>query len=191
MQNYNFVNLKFRVNLTTLGTMFKKFPNLSKMLKASLTFFHGTASVEGAVNTTRNTLGERRHRLIDGNLNARKMMKDAVKVSDSECCYDFDLLTKPFLANWRCAWKDVVKVQDSASNDRDHVKNEDKVKVEEIDSEKPTKLRRGLKNEEIWRKRAGDLSEEQIGKNKKTKVEESEKKASEKITITANVVSAI
>ena len=57
------------------------YPVFSKLLEAVLSIFHSTATVEGAINTTRNIL----------NLNARKTIKSANKNSLSVCCYDFDV----------------------------------------------------------------------------------------------------
>merc|ERR1712112_71385 len=55
------------------------FHTLAKVIRSVLSIFHGTASVEGAINVTRNILSERSHRLTDDNLNARKIVKSAVK----------------------------------------------------------------------------------------------------------------
>ena len=51
-----------------------RFPLMSRVLKSVLSIFHSTATVEGAINTTRNILGERAHNLLDKNLNARKIV---------------------------------------------------------------------------------------------------------------------
>ena len=74
-----------------------KFPNLAKVLRSVLSIFHGTASVEGAINITRNMLSEQSHRLTDGNLNAKKIVKSAIKAkSKSNCCYDHDISNKKY-----------------------------------------------------------------------------------------------
>ena len=68
----------------------EQFPLMSKLLTAVLSIFHSTASVEGAINTTRNILGDRAHNLSDVNLSSRKKVKSAVKVSESKCCFNYD-----------------------------------------------------------------------------------------------------
>ena len=84
-----------------------EFPILSKFLKGALCMFHSTATVEGAINTTRNILGERSHNMKDENLNARKQIKSAVKISKAECCYDYDLSDKAYHENWKKAYKNM------------------------------------------------------------------------------------
>ena len=76
-----------------------RFPNTSSLLKAALSLFHSTATVEGSIQTTRNILNERAHRLLDRNLNARKIVKSAVRNSNSQCCYDYDLSKKNYMSN--------------------------------------------------------------------------------------------
>ena len=86
-----------------------QFPILSKFLKGSLSIFHSTATVEGAINTTRNILGERSHRLKDENLCAKKLIKSGVKVAKSKCCFDYDVGDPVYMKNWHNASKNVTK----------------------------------------------------------------------------------
>ena len=66
-----------------------EFPILNIVLRSSLSIFHSTASVEGAVNITRNILGDRSHSLTEPNIEAKKIVKSAVKEAPSVCCYDY------------------------------------------------------------------------------------------------------
>lgn len=79
------------------------YPILSHLLKGLLSVFHGTAAVEGSVNNIRNTLGDRKHSLIDENLNSRAFCKSKVKASDSLCCFDYNYNTKEHRKNWEKA----------------------------------------------------------------------------------------
>ena len=73
------------------------YPTLSKVIRSVLSIFHGTASVEGAIKVTRNILSERSHRLTDENLNARKIVKSAVKArTEMTCCFDHDISGKKY-----------------------------------------------------------------------------------------------
>ena len=58
----------------------KEFPILSRVLRGAMSIFHSTASVEGAVNDTRNVLGDRSHNLLDDNLISRKILKSAIRL---------------------------------------------------------------------------------------------------------------
>ena len=44
-----------------------------------ISIFHATASVEGAVNFTRNILGDRSHNLTEPNIEAKKVVKSGVR----------------------------------------------------------------------------------------------------------------
>ena len=83
------------------------FPVLAEVLRSTISIFHATASVEGAVNITRNIMGDRSHRLTDSNLEARKIMKSSLKEAPSNCCYDFKV-SQNHHSNWKKAneeWK--------------------------------------------------------------------------------------
>ena len=86
-----------------------KFPLMSKVLKGALSIFHSTATVEGSINTTRNILGERAQRLHDKNLNARKVIKSAVKNSSAKCCFDYNVMEERYMKNWNNARGNYVK----------------------------------------------------------------------------------
>ena len=50
---------------------------------------------------TRNILSERSHRLTDDNLNARKIVKSAVKaMTKTTCCFDHDISGKKYHDDW-------------------------------------------------------------------------------------------
>ena len=83
----------------------EEFPVLTQVLKSALSIFHATTSVEGAVNTTRNILGDRSHRLTDSNLEARKILKSLVKEAPSDCCYDFKV-SHNHHDNWKKAFEE-------------------------------------------------------------------------------------
>ena len=95
-------------------------PVLRKFLMSALSIFHGTASVEGAVNVTRNLLGDRSHRLTDANLEAKKVVKSAVCEAKSSCCYDFNVDDSAFHSDSmkvRSAWmKNDIKDDDAELN---------------------------------------------------------------------------
>jgi len=78
-----------------------EFPLISKVLKGCLTIFHTTASVEGAINTTSNTLGDRSHSMTDEMLSSRKLVKSAVKGASIKCCIDFMLEDEKYFDNWK------------------------------------------------------------------------------------------
>ena len=83
-------------------------PVMRKLLMSSLSIFHGTASVEGSVNITRNLLGDRSRNLTDINLESKKMVKSAVREAPSNCCYDFDVDDQDYHSDWmeaRSKWK--------------------------------------------------------------------------------------
>ena len=50
---------------------------------------------------TRNILSERSHRLTDDNLNARKIVKSAVKArTETTCCFDHDISGQKYHDDW-------------------------------------------------------------------------------------------
>ena len=103
-----------------------KFPNMSKLLRASFSIFNSTASAEGAVNDTRNVLRDRSHRLINDNLNSRKVVKSAIRASGSKCCYDYDISNPKYHENWKTAWgsfKESKLHKEQSSDEEDELKN--------------------------------------------------------------------
>ena len=84
-----------------------EFPNLNLVLRSSLSIFHSTASVEGAVNITRNILGDRSHSLTEPNIEAKKIVKSAVNEAPSVCCYDY-LVTKDHHHDWMKAYQSMI-----------------------------------------------------------------------------------
>ena len=113
IENYveGFKLVKGKIKNKSIDAVWKKvinndiFPVLAKVLKATLSIFHSTGSVEGSINTTRNILGERSHRMTDENLSSRKLVKSAVKVANTNCCYDYDVNRKSMLDNWFGSYK--------------------------------------------------------------------------------------
>ena len=50
---------------------------------------------------TRNILSKRSHRLTDDNLNARKIVKSAVKArTETTCCFDHDISGQKYHDDW-------------------------------------------------------------------------------------------
>ena len=92
--------------------------------------FHSTATVKGAINTTRNVLGERAHTLSDDNLNARKVVKSAVKNSNAKCCYDYNFNEKIYTKNWKNARGNYDKALKSAPNISNDETYEDEMLLE-------------------------------------------------------------
>ena len=113
-----------------------QFPCMSRLLRGSLSIFHSTATVEGAINTTRNILNERAHQMLDENLNARKHVKSAVKNS-GKCCYDFDVNGPSFKKNWYNSRGEYMKIRnkencnDSSGGEDDDLENQEKDKDHE------------------------------------------------------------
>jgi hypothetical protein len=101
------------------------FPVLSRLLGSTLSVFHGTASVEGAVNVTRNVIGDRSHRLTIDNLEAKKIVKSAVSVAPTKCCYDFDVEDKAYHSNWKKAYSEYVKKRSKAAESDSDQENEE------------------------------------------------------------------
>ena len=87
----------------------ENFPVMSRFLKSTLSVFHGTASVEGAINITRNLLGDRSHRLTDTNLESKKIVKSAVREAPTTCCFDHDISGKAYHTNWDKSWEENKK----------------------------------------------------------------------------------
>jgi hypothetical protein len=111
-------------------------PVMRKFLMSSLSIFHGTASVEGSVNVTRNLLGDRSHRLTNINLESKKMVKSAVCEAPSNCCYDFDVDGPAYHSDWmkaRALWR------------KDGKKEED-LEQPQLDNQSQTKPRAGSEN---------------------------------------------
>ena len=100
---------------STIISDVKNYPLVSKFLRAVLSIFHSTATVEGAINTTRNILNERSHRLNDKTLNARKIVKTAVSSANSKCCYDYDTSDNIYIRNWRQSRGEYVKFNNNNS----------------------------------------------------------------------------
>ena len=101
------------------------FPLMSKLLRAVFSIFHSTATVEGAINTTRNILKERSHSLLDVNLNARKQVKSSVKNSNAKCCFDFKVDSDDHRKNWSNSYGEYVKqgvnnVNNNSDDDSDN-----------------------------------------------------------------------
>ena len=69
--------------------------------------FHATASVEGAVNFTRNILGDRFHNLTEPNIEATKVVKSAVKDDPTDCCFDYKV-TRDHHNNWKKAYQELT-----------------------------------------------------------------------------------
>jgi hypothetical protein len=98
---------------------------MRKLLMASLSIFHGTASVEGSVNVTRNILGDRSHNLSDINLESKKMVKSAVCEAPSHCCYDFDVDDQAYHSNWmkaRAEWRKKVDKEGNLDSELEEVR---------------------------------------------------------------------
>ena len=144
----------------------KKFPTLSKLLKATLSMFHGNASVEGSVNNTRNTLGDRSHSLTDETLESRNIIKSAIKSSSSKCCFDFNI-SEEHIRTYKESWKSMCpnaneedekdeNVEDtehsssagSLGKKRRHSDSEDGSSNEELPDPEPPK---GPENSEGWK----------------------------------------
>ena len=116
----------------------EKFPNLAKVLRSVLSIFHETASVEGAINVIRNMLSERSHRLTDENLNAKKIVKSAIKAkSNSNCCYDHDISDKKYQHDWNEDRKlkaaEIEGDEDNEVSDRNDSEKFDKMEGKSIE----------------------------------------------------------
>ena len=87
--------------------------------------------VEGEVNIMRNLLCDRFHSLTVDNLEAKKIVKSAVSVAPTKCCYDFDVEGKAYHTNWQKAYSEFVKNRAKAAetdsyeeNDENELKND-------------------------------------------------------------------
>ena len=80
---------------------------------------HATASVEGAVNITRNNLGDRSHNLTEPNIEAKKVVKSAVREAPTDCCFEYKV-TQDHHNNWKKAYQELTKSNVKAgSNESD------------------------------------------------------------------------
>ena len=114
-------------------------PVMKKFLMSALSIFHGTASVEGSVNVTRNLLGDKSHSLIDVNLEAKKVVMSAVQEAKSSCCFDFNVDHKSFHSDWIKAYSLMRKT---------HKEEEDDDPSEDIIEDKAEREIKGLSNRE-------------------------------------------
>ena len=131
----------------------KDTPVMRKLLMSSLSIFHGTASVEGSVNVTRNLLGDRSHSLTDINLESKKMVKSAVREAPSNCCYDFDVDDHAYHSDWmkaRALWRKDGEKEDDLEP--------------QLDNQNVTKPRAVSENVLIFK---GEMKDKKVKINKK------------------------
>ena len=165
------------------------FPVLAQVLRSTLSIFHATASVEGAVNITRNIIGDRSHRLTDSNLEARKIMKSSLKEAPSNCCYDFKV-SQNHHSNWKKAneeWKKSNETGNKSDSAEDEVDMTDQVesedmhhrKVQDIQEMAEKKTWKLDKNQEIGEKKKrseGKMNEVEIKESRKKEISSDKKK---------------
>ena len=163
----------------------EEFPVLTQVLKSALSIFHATASVEGAVNTTRNILGDRSHRLTDSNLEARKILKSLVKEAPSDCCYDFKV-SHNHHDNWKKAFEECMKSKepknqtDTVEDQVDEFDMSDQVKSGEIHNRKVQDIQKmAEKKVRVLEKNPGVGEKKKIVKRRKVNVDKDSRKSEE------------
>ena len=163
----------------------EEFPVLTQVLKSALSIFHATTSVEGAVNTTRNILGDRSHRLTDSNLEARKILKSSVKLAPSDCCYDFKV-SHNHHDNWKKAFEECMKSKepknqtDTVEDEVDEFDMSDQVESEEIHNRKVQDIQKmAEKKVRVLEKNPGVGEKKKIVKRRKVNVDKDSRKSEE------------
>ena len=100
-------------------------PRLRKLLVSTMSIFHATGSVEGGVAVTRHLLGDKSHRMKVTTLEAKKMMRSAVRNAETDCCHDFDVTSSEYYDTWVAARKEYRTRPDKNEEEEDESSDEE------------------------------------------------------------------
>ena len=131
---------------------------------------HATASVEGAVNITRNNLGDRSHNLTEPNIEAKKVVKSAVREASTDCCFEYKV-TQDHHNNWKKAYQELTKSNVKAGSDESD---------SSIDEEKDLRLIQEHKKKEVTYKKRGAVDKKRDAVDKKSNAVDQKRDAVDK-----------
>ena len=132
--------------------------------------------MEGAVNTTRNILGDRSHRLTEPNIEAKKIVKSAVQEAPSVCCFDYKI-TKDHHANWTKARQALmnkdVEVESDDSDEEIDIDTSSRRLKKKVKNKKPAEKEKGKKKSENFKEKIEKVVKDEV-KKKQTIVKKKE-----------------
>ena len=137
---------------------------------------NNTVSVEGAVNTIRNILGDRSHCLTEPNIEAKKIVKSAVNEAPSVCCFDYKI-TKDHHANWTKARQALmnkdVEVESDDSDEEIDIDTSSRRLKKKVKNKKPAEKEKGKKKSENFKEKIEKVVKDEV-KKKQTIVKKKE-----------------